>query len=191
MFKRVASWFGNVFRRSVTSWVYRAPVVFSRFPVTSGATVNEDTAVSWTAIWRGLQLVGSAIGSMPFTVIREDDDGNIETLRGHPLYPIINLEPHPFYSTFDFLQAIVYQVLMRGNAVIVINRRGRALGVNRPDTLKIVEYDDVLHINVTEDEQLIYTIKGYPEPINHRDIIHIKGLTRNGLAGMDPLQWHR
>lgn len=191
MFNRIANWFGKVFRRSTTSWVYRMPVVFSRFPVSSGATVNEDTAISWTAIWRGLQLVGAAIGSMPFTVIEEDDNGNIRTLKGHPLYPIINLEPHPFYSTFDFLQAIIYQVLLRGNAVIVINRRGRAGGANRPESFRIVEYDDVLNIKETDEGLLIYTIKGYPEAIQHWDIIHIKGLTRCGLSGLDPLQWHR
>ena len=160
------------------------------FPVSSGAVVNEDTAVSWTAIWRGLQLVGSAIGSMPFTIIEENDDGDIKTLRKHPLFPIINIQPHPFYSTFDFLAGVIFQVLLRGNAVIVIHRSGREGGGNRPASLRLVAWDSVYKFQETDDGRLVYGITGLGE-FNHEDVIHIKGLTRTGVVGLDTLNWNR
>jgi HK97 family phage portal protein len=161
------------------------------YPVQSGAVVNEDTAISWSAIWRGLQLVGSAIGSMPFTIQEGDENGNVTERKDHPLYKMISMEPHPFYSTFDFLQAIIFQVLLRGNAVIVINRGG-LLGANRPLSLRLVEYNDVTDIREDWDNETIYyTIKGFDFPISHLDIIHVKGLTKNGLSGLDALSWNR
>ena len=161
------------------------------FPVKSGAVVNEDTAISWTAIWRGLQLVGAAIGSMPFTIEELDQNGNVTERKNHPLYRMINAEPHPFYSTFDFLSAIVYQVLLHGNAVIVINRIGKAGGANRPGTLRVIEWNDVTNMTETDAGVMMYDIKCYPEKIPHSDIIHVKGLTKDGVCGIDTLLWNK
>lgn len=155
---------------------------------TSGVNISEDTVVSWTAIWRGLQLMGMAIGSLPFSVIEKDGKGTTTKLVDHPLWPIISLEPHPFYSTFDYLQAIMYQVLLRGNAVIVINRNE---ATNRPDSLRLIKWQDVYDIIETLDGRLIYKIVDYPEPISHEDIIHIKGITKDGLVGLDTVSWNK
>lgn len=192
MFKRIRQFFGIIARSTAPSWVYRplaSPIGI--YPVSSGANVNEDTAVSWTAIWRGIQLVGSAIGSMPFTIQEEMPNGDIKTRRDHPLWKMVNMEPHPFYSTFDFLSAVMYQVLLRGNAVIVIERRGIGGGSNRPDRLRVVEWRDVVNISEDQSGIIFYTINGYPERIPHPNIIHIKGLTRDGIAGLDMLKWNR
>lgn len=192
MLSRIRQFFGNVAKRFVSpSWVYR-PLAspFGLFPVQSGANVNEDTAISWTAIWRGLQLVGSAIGSMPFTIQEVDNNGDVKTRRDHPLWAMINLEPHPYYSTFDFLSGVVFQAMLRGNAVIVINRIGRAGGSNRPGSLRLVEWDDVSNIQ-ERDGVIYYDIKGYRTSIPHYDVIHIKGLTKDGISGLDTLKWNR
>ena len=192
MFKRIRQFFGKLSWRAITpDWIYRMPMPHILFPVKSGAVVNEDTAISWSAFWRGLQIAGCAIGSMPFTIIEEDADGNIETRRNHPLWSIVNVQPHPFYSTFDFLQGVMYQALLRGNAVIVINRIGRNLGSNRPGSLRLVHWDDVTEVRETEGGLLVYDILGFPSPIPSSDIIHIKGLTKTGICGLDTLNWNR
>lgn len=184
---------GYVVKRFSLPWVYR-PLAspFGLYPVSSGANVNEDTAISWTAIWRGLQLVGSAIGSMPFTIHEEDENGDIRVRKDHPLWTMINMEPHPYYSTFDFLSGVVFQAILHGNAVIVINRIGRAGGSNRPGSLRLIEWRDVVDIAEDRDSgYVMYTITGYPERIPHHDIIHIKGLTKDGITGLDTLDWNR
>ena len=80
MFKQIRNFFAKSFRSiwSSPSWVYR-PLAspHGMLQVRSGANVTEDTAISWTAIWRGLQLVGAAIGSMPFTIQELDKNGNV------------------------------------------------------------------------------------------------------------------
>lgn len=190
MFNRLLQFFG-VIKRSVPNWVYRQPMPHVIYPVESGAVVNEDTAVSWSAIWRGLQLVGSAVGSMPFTIQEEDENGNVKVLKNHPLFRMINMEPHPYYSTFDFLQSVVFQLLLRGNAVIVITQP-RELGSNRPRSLRLIEWDDVVDVREMIEEGVIYyTIKGYDFPLSHDRVIHIKGLSKNGICGIDALKWNR
>lgn len=191
MLKRVISFFGGLAKRSVPSWVYRQPMPHMMFPVQSGVVLNQDTAIGWSAIWRGLQLVGSAIGSMPFTIQEEDENGNVTNRKDHPLYRLINMEPHPFYSTFDFLQAVIFQVMLRGNAVIVINRTGK-LGSNRPVSLRIMKFDEVLNIHENIEQGIVYyTIQGYANPLPHTEVIHIKGLTEDGIMGLDTLKWNR
>lgn len=191
MFKRVLIFFSGVAKRSVPSWVYRQPMPHMMFPVQSGAVVNQDTAVSWSAIWRGLQLVGSAIGSMPFTIQEEDENGNVTNRKDHALYRLINMEPHPFYSTFDFLQAVIFQVLLRGNAIIVINRTAR-FGSGRPVSLRLIKFDEVLNIAEDIEEGIVYyTIQGYDYKLPHTEVIHIKGLTEDGIMGLDTLKWNR
>lgn len=191
MFKRIRTFFNGIFRSTTKpSWVYR-PLAFPGWLQTvSGEEISEDKAVTWSAIWRGIQLVGCAIGSMPFTIQEEDEKGNLKTRKNHPLYTLVNMEPHPFYSTFDFLFAIVYQVLLRGNAVIVINRIGRGAGSNRPGSFRVIEWHDVTYMTEM-DGVIFYQIKGYAELIPHMDIIHIKGVTRDGVAGLDTMIWNK
>lgn len=191
MFKRVRTFFNGVFRSSQKpSWMYR-PLAFPGWLQTaSGQNIGEDKAISWTAIWRGIQLVGCAIGSMPFTIQEEDNEGNLKTRKDHPLYNMINMEPHPFYSTFDFLFGVIYQILLRGNAVIVINRIGRASGSNRPGSLRLIQWEDVTTINEV-DGVIFYQIKGYQQRVPHYDVIHIKGLTKDGVSGLDTMVWNK
>lgn len=191
MFKRILEYFGYEKR----SLPYK--VTPDHFSVSSllenaaGTELTEDSVVGWSAIWRGLQLIGNAVGSMPFTIIEEDKDGNVNQLRNHALWSMIHIEPHPLYSTFDFLQAVMFQALLRGNAVIVIDRIGRQLGVNRPNTLRLVHWDAVVDIRETEDGRLLYKITGYQQPIEHTDIIHIKGVSKDGICGLDTFLWNK
>jgi HK97 family phage portal protein len=75
---------------------------------------------------------------------------------------------------------------------VIVIHRGGLLGANRPLSLRLVEYNDVTDIREDWDNETIYyTIKGFDFPISHLDIIHVKGLTKNGLSGLDALSWNR
>lgn len=174
-------------KRSTT---YRNPAPYLIAESTSGVLVSEQATVGITAIWRGLSIIASSIGSMPKHVVEEDDNGNISMRKSHPLYYIINSEPHPYYTSFDFFAALMYQTILRGNGIALINRSARS---QRPTSFRLIENKDVISIlpgTGDKGDMVFYKIKGFDAPIPHTEIIHIKNTTANGVEGLDVLKIH-
>jgi len=154
----------------------------------SGVTVSENTTLSVAAFYRAVSLVGNIIGSMPASIVEVKKDGSLLPRPYHPLSSLINLQPHPYYTKADFMMAMIVQLMLRQNFVAHI-RRDRYTG--RPLNLRIIEWREVYDIvEDEEEEQLYYKIEG-KGMIPGRDILHVKGVTREGISGEDTLLRHR
>lgn len=177
---------GPTEQRGVT---IRNPIPWLLESTSSGVSVTEKTTVSISAISRGLDLIGGSIGSMPFLVMEEDADDNLQKRKDHAYWYLLKNEPHPFYTTFDFLKALVYQVKLRGNGIALLFR---GLVSNRVQSIRLIEWDYVIDMMEDEENGVIwYKIKGYEKPFPHTDVIHIKNLTPNGVCGLDTLKIHK
>jgi len=154
----------------------------------SGTAVTENSALSISSFYRAISLVGNVLASMPAHIVDIQADGAQKKRPYHPIASLINLEPHPFYTKGDFMMALVTQLMMRQNFVAHIRREGLT---GRPINLKIINWSDVYDLVIdNETDSISYKIQGVGL-IPGRDILHIKGVSREGILGEDAINRHR
>lgn len=150
----------------------------------SGVAVSESKALGIASFYRAVSLIGNILASMPAHVIELQADGSNAKRPYHPIQKLVNIEPHPFYTKGDFMMAMIVQLMLRQNFVAHIRRNSLT---GRPINIKIIPWAKVFDIEYDdEDDRMHYIIEGVGS-VPSRDIIHIKGLSVDGIKGEDML----
>lgn len=154
----------------------------------SGADVTAKTVVGISGVWRAINLICESIASMPLEVIKDEGD-RISTVKNHPVYRLLNVEPHDLYTPFDWRYAMTCICILNGNSYSHILRDSDG----KPVKLRILDpVHHQVHAFLDEKDRLYYKVDGYRDkPIFARDIIHFKWMTTNGLAGLDTISTHQ
>ncbi len=156
----------------------------------SGVSVTKESALSVPAIWSAVDVVSKTLASLPFDIYRREGK-ETEIAEDHPIRYIIKTEPMPYMSAFNFKRAL-YADACFGNAYAKIYRNG----IGRPVELEKL---DSRSVTIWHDNagQMWYrvsrTVNGQwrDEMLKPADVIHIKGLTLNGMAGEDVITRHQ
>ena len=144
--------------------------------------VNVLNVLGIPAVSRCLKLVGQTISALPIDIQGQNENG-IYKLDSHPMLDALK-EPNSFSPQGDFFEAVIIHLLLRGNAIIEIDRR-RDRSVKG---LYILDPDEV-SIEVTTKRNLVYKIRD--RVIRDYDILHFKDHTLDGIAGLDKLKLHK
>lgn len=148
----------------------------------AGPAVTERTALSVSAVYACISLIGGAIASMPLAIYRRTADGRERT--DHPIWWLLNEEPCGAMSAAVMWEFLIWSLLLHGDAFAIIQRRG--------DKIIGIEPVHPLCVNVTEqDETLFYAIAddGIVSAYHQDDVLHIPGLGFDGLRGLSPLRY--
>lgn len=155
----------------------------------SGANTSIENVISLPAVWRAITIVSESLASIPWQII-EERDGRVRVAKDHPNYNLLAREPSPLYTSFDFRRAMVTIALLKGNAYALIERDRRS---QRPVKLRI--FDNIyqeMHVIVTESGNLVYKHSSdLSKRYAYYDVIHIKGLSFDGVEGLNALSTHR
>ena len=162
----------------------------------ASATVTDRQAVGIPAFWAAVGRRAKTIASLSFEVFRETELGS-EPDKRHPLYHVINKQPHPLFNSFTFRQALITHLDISGNAYAEIIRDG----IGRPKRFEIHEpktVEDIQRIEEPGREPAYFYIlnenkwgKQTRRAIAVGDMIHLKGLSMDGYFGMNPISTHR
>lgn len=158
----------------------------------SGANVNERTAMSMTAVYGCVRVLAESIASLPLHVYKRGDNGNREKAENLPLYTLLHDTPNDEMSSFTLRETLMTHLLLYGNAYCQILRNGRgeviALYPLLPNRMT-VERD--------ESGQLFYRYHRYSEEpptmegnqviLLPEDVLHIPGMSFDGLVGLSPI----
>lgn len=162
------------------------PVFFERrmFNTMGGdANVDTDFALKISTVWSCVDLLSGAMSTLPLHVKERTDSGR-RVLYDHPVARLM-MKPNPKMNGVVFRRAMMTSVCLRGNAYAFITERDV---MQRPTRL-----DFVLPWNVSlweGDDDIYYTVAGNSARIPSRDVIHLKGLSMNGLVGLSPIRQH-
>ena len=152
----------------------------------TGVRVNRKSALTYSAYWRGVNLIATTIAKTPLITYRKEGTGSVRDT-SHPVYRLLKRAPHKHYTPFTFKQTMQSHVITHGNAYAYIqtNRAGR------PEGLSILEPTKVLPILV--DGVLRYHIQTEAGDghFAHETILHIKGMGHDGLQGYSVLEYGR
>ncbi len=157
----------------------------------SGENVNERSALQIATVYACVRLLAESVASLPLHLYKYTDSGK-ERARKHPLYKILSRQPNPEMTSFTFREVMMTHLLLWGNAYAQIVRDGRnnVLGLY-PLLPENMEMDR------DKNGNLFYVYHAYSNEIpgktnqdilfKRSDILHILGLSFNGLIGFSPI----
>jgi HK97 family phage portal protein len=142
--------------------------------------VNPTTALQHSAVWACVDLIASAISTMPLYAYRRGERDPLPDL------PPILRQPSATMNLPDWLYAALQSLLLRGNAYgEIVDRAGAGLlpaqvELLNPDTVQVT----------TDDGRLVVRVNG--AEVDPASIWHVKAFTAPGqVVGLSPIQHAR
>ncbi len=178
----VGEWFGKTIKLSDGGFWGQ----FFGGQSSSGKTVNVDNAMQLSAVWACVRIISTSVAGLPLGVYRREADGGRKDARDFGLYDVIHNSPNEDMTAFQFWQAMVAAMLLRGNAFAEILRIGP----------RIVALDFLLpsrvDIDVDDDGRIIYWYrpkKGPRRQIERQDMLHIPAFSLDGRVGLSAIRY--
>ncbi len=155
----------------------------------AGVRVDEETALKYSAVYGCVRIISETIASLPLNVYTRLDKGKKKNTN-HKLYRILHTQPNEEMSSFLWREMALAQILLWGNHYSQIIRDGYnrvlELWALLPERMKVERRQS--------DKKRIYRYqpeRGSQIIFDENDILHIPGLSFNGLVGKTPLTWYR
>jgi len=159
-------WVKKLFGRGFDSW--------------SGIEIDEDLALTISALWNGVNIIAGAIGFLPLKLYQETSQGR-EEARNNDLYYLMHDRPNELMDAQTFRQTLMAHVLLWGNgyAEIEWNNAGKAIALwpilpNRCRPKVLDGRSIVYEVDLADGRQAYLAAE---------NVLHIKGLGSDGLKG--------
>lgn len=156
----------------------------------SGISVTPESAMRTAAVWACIRVRSEDIGKVPCFLYRRIAGGGKERASDHPLYRLIHDAPNPRMTAFEFKQLLQAQMDLHGNgyALKEFDLRGQLIALwpippTRVTVLATPDYKDLFY--------QIRFMNGSMETIPAEGIMHLRGLTIDGILGLSPIAYHR
>lgn len=148
----------------------------------SGAVVNNDTAMSFTPVWCAVKLLSESVSQIPLNVCERLSDGDIIKLEDHPLTRILSRNPNSYQTKIDFFSKVMVDMCLEGNSYVYIERNGAGVPIDLycMDAGKV----EVVHTS----EGLFYTDQNNKKTYSSEEILHFKSLSLDGYKGISPIK---
>lgn len=150
----------------------------------AGVHVNEATAMSVSAVYACVSLIGGALASLPAQIYERTPEGRAKA--NHEYWWLLNEQASPSWSSAVMWEYMAASLLLQGDAYAIIRRPGNK--DPRVQGLTPVHKCDVTTLK--NGARLAYAIKedGVSKTYDQDDVIHIPGAGFNGMNGMSQLR---
>ncbi len=151
----------------------------------AGALVTPDTAMRVSAVYACVRIIAQSVAVLPFTVYTSTDAGRIKAV-DHPLFRILARRPNSWQTAYEFMLMQQAHLCLRGNAFarIITGLDGsiEALVPIHPDRVRVFRLmNGRLRYEVRDQ------IANTTENVLQEEMLHVRGLTLDGLVGMSPI----
>lgn len=151
----------------------------------SGVKVTPTKALTCAALWQAVSVISQDVARMRLLVHRVSNENGTERLvplPDHPLSWRLGWSPNSEESAVDFWQRAMTHVLLWSNAYIYIAADGELITL-LPDRTSPERAGGVTFYATEVDGRMV--------PIPFDRVLHIKGLTIDGMADLNWLQQAR
>ena len=175
----------NLFQRAISSIFpikesEQRSVSFKNFGTTN-ITVDDKTALTFTAVWSAVRLLSESVSTMPIEVYKREKNGDKFQATESPIYNLLKYGVNENVSSVTFIEKTMKDLCLDGNSYAKIIRNGGA----RPESIELWNYDDVDIL--TKDGKLFYSNIQKGDTVDSADILHFKILTQDGIKGISPI----
>lgn len=155
----------------------------------AGVWVTPDSALRNTAVFSAVTQIAGDIGSIPCILYRRLAGGGKERALDHPLYSILHDAPNDEQTSMEWREMLMGHLLLRGNAYceIFYNRDGSIAQLipRHPDRIR--PYRRVTADQVTSLWYEYRPVTGPIRQIAPGEMMHLRGLSSDGLIGLSPI----
>ena len=149
----------------------------------AGVTVSYRNAYGLSAVYRAVGTLSENIASIQQNVLQESEAGDKLNNRSHAVARLLR-NPHPLYTSFDFFQTVMIQLLLSAGKSYSIIERDAGF---RPLRLRLLEDPDSVRMYISNN-QLFYRVPGEEDLIPDYNMLHFKGVSFDGLDAEHPVR---
>jgi HK97 family phage portal protein len=153
----------------------------------TGQAVSLGSALRVATVLACARVMSEDVASMPFRVVRQNNDGFLEDATDHPLYRLLETGPNEWQTGFEFRETLMMHTMLAGNAYAYKNIvRGQILELLPFEPGQVTTQRDV-------DNVLSYrvTAGGEVQRFSAEQIWHVRGPSINTYLGLDIVQQAR
>lgn len=148
--------------------------------------VRGKNSLKQATVFGCLRVLSDTVSKLPIKIYKKTE--GIKKVTDHYLGPLLKLRPNPYMSASDFWKSVEVQRNIYGNAYVALdfNNRGQVTGLYPLDSSKMkIFVDDVGLLNSSNKIWYVYTDNlGKKHKFMPDELLHFKGLTENGIAGL-------
>ena len=183
--------FAGVFKRSLTDVEPNALEALRggrRTRTLTGVRVSETTAMNYSAVYACVRIISETIASLPLNVYKRLDIGKRKATE-HPLYKVLHLKPNDDMTSFTWRELMATQLNLNGNSYNYKLRDG--YGIIRGFMPLLANR---MEVTIGDNDEVKYNYEfkdGIKRQVPKEDILHIPGLSFNGIVGRSPISMAR
>lgn len=162
--------------------------VFGGTLTTANVRVTEKSALSVTAFWSAVATISDTLGELPIRLIRKDASGQSEEVRDHDVWSRLKYSPNTAMTSIVFKSTVQAHALTHGNGYAYIRRNRLGRPIELWPMLPQTTYPEM------RDGRTMYNAQmkdGTYKLIEARNVLHIPGMSMNGVTGLSILQCQR
>ena len=151
----------------------------------AGVLVNVKQAERLSTAYACIKGISEDLSSTAFEIVQELPDDSMRPAKKHRLWPLLHDEWNENMSSMVGRIAIVSSALAYGNGYAWIKRDGAAR------VIALIPLDAGKTAPVKVNGKLMYattqTTTGEPKQIDPANVLHIMGLSHDGIVGLSPI----
>lgn len=144
-----------------------------------GGSTNE---LRLSTVWACVRIISETIPTLPLSLYERLPNGSRRKASDHPLHTLISSSPNQEMTAFNYWEAVIASLLLRGNAYSEKKYIGG----------RLVALEFLMPQNVHPDRSgkfYIYREKGGSRKIPINRIFHIPAFSLDGKTGLSPIQY--
>lgn len=174
-------------KRSTTGTLTSNLSVLLSAPSSSGAVVNEQTALNVAAVTACVGLLADMIAKLPLYLYRDTPAGPQE-IADHPAARLIGHYPSELHTSFELRQLMETGKGLGGNGYARVYRDSfgdpRSIEWLCPSTVQ-----PRLLKRGNGEKLVVYQVEGERDMLTrYYDILHVRGFSRDGVCGLSPIR---
>lgn len=155
----------------------------------SGVAITTESAMRVAVAYRCTHILAGACGNLPIDLYRRIGEGVREPAVGHQLRAILQ-RPNSWQTSSEFRKMLTAHAVLKGNGyALKITSRGRLLALwplKNPDRMTVVQDPVTMRLRYRWQRD-----NGSFLDLDQADILHLRGLTLDGITGIGVLSHAR
>jgi HK97 family phage portal protein len=154
-------------------------------PSSSGLPINENSAMNVAAVTACVSLIADMVAKLPIYLYRKTANGP-EEVKNHPSIQLMAGFPSDLHTSFELRQLMETGKGLGGNGYARVFRDGSFDPV-AIEWLAPVDVEPQM-VRMSNGQHFVaYQVKGEKNLLNRMDILHVRGISRDGLKGLSPI----
>lgn len=140
---------------------------------------DEEKALTNSVIYRGVSILTDSVASIPLSIYRKDKKGFWKQDEKNTLYNVLTRNANERQTIYELLEGIVFQMIMFGNAYILIKRNASS----DVKELVLLYPHSVYHDVISNTYTVTDTYNKVSGQFNSNQIIHLRHKSLENIVG--------